>query len=121
MKRKNIIYIAIVAVLTVVIVYFISNSGSGANETAKTEEGHEEHEGEATPAKEVELNEAQFDASGIKLGTFEMKNLSAVINANGYTKLPPQNQADVSVLITGVVRSINVIEGEFVKKGQTIH
>jgi cobalt-zinc-cadmium efflux system membrane fusion protein len=120
MKRKNIIYIAIVAVLTVVIVYFISNSGSGANETAKTEEGHEEHEGEATPAKEVELNEAQFDASGIKLGTFEMKNLSAVINANGYTKLPPQNQADVSVLITGVVRSINVIEGEFVKKGQTI-
>ena len=49
-----------------------------------------------------------------------MKNLSAVINANGYTKLPPQNQADVSVLVTGVVRSINVIEGQFVKKGQTI-
>lgn len=120
MKRKNIIYIAIVAVLTVVIVYFISTSGSEANGTVKTEEGHEEHEGEATTVKEVELNQAQFDASGIELGTFEMKNLSAVVNANGYTKLPPQNQADVSVLITGVVRSINVIEGEFVKKGQTL-
>ncbi len=119
MKRKNILYIAIVAVLTVVVVCVISYSG-GESEPEKTEEAHEEHEGEAITAKEVELNQAQFNASDIELGTFEMKNLSAVINANGYTKLPPQNQADVSVLVTGVVRSINVIEGQFVKKGQTI-
>jgi membrane fusion protein, heavy metal efflux system len=119
MKRKNILYIAIVAVLTVIVVFVISYS-ENANEPAKTEEAHEEHKGEAITAKEVELNQAQFNASDIELGTFEMKNLSAVINANGYTKLPPQNQADVSVLITGVVRSINVIEGQFVKKGQTI-
>ena len=119
MKRKNILYIAIVAVLTVVVVCVISYSG-GESEPEKTEEAHEEHEGEAITAKEVELNQAQFNASDIELGTFEMKNLSAVINANGYTKLPPQNQADVSVLVTGVVRSINVIEGQFVKKEQTI-
>jgi len=119
MKRKNILYIAIVAVLTVVVVCVISYSG-GESEPEKTEEAHEEHEGEAITTKEVELNQAQFNASDIELGTFEMKNLSAVINANGYTKLPPQNQADVSVLVTGVVRSINVIEGQFVKKGQTI-
>ena len=119
MKIKNILYIAIVAVLTVVVVCVISYSG-GESEPEKTEEAHEEHEGEAITAKEVELNQAQFNASDIELGTFEMKNLSAVINANGYTKLPPQNQADVSVLVTGVVRSINVIEGQFVKKGQTI-
>jgi cobalt-zinc-cadmium efflux system membrane fusion protein len=119
MKRKNILYIAIVAVLTLVVVCVISYSG-GESEPEKTEEAHEEHEGEAITAKEVELNQAQFNASDIELGTFEMKNLSAVINANGYTKLPPQNQADVSVLVTGVVRSINVIEGQFVKKGQTI-
>ena len=119
MKRKNILYIAIVAVLTVVVVCVISYSG-GESEPEKTEEAHEEHEGEAITAKEVELNQAQFNASDIELGTFEMKNLSAVINANGYTNVPPQNQADVSVLVTGVVRSINVIEGQFVKKEQTI-
>ncbi len=43
-----------------------------------------------------------------------------MINANGYTKLPPQNQADVSVFMAGIVKSIKVIEGEFVKAGQTI-
>lgn len=119
MKRKNMLYIAIVAVLTVVVVCVISYSG-GESEPEKTEEAQEEHVGEAITNKEVELNQAQFNASSIELGTFEMKNLSAVINANGYTKLPPQNQADVSVLVTGVVRSINAIEGQFVKKGQTI-
>ncbi|WP_348679933.1 efflux RND transporter periplasmic adaptor subunit [Flavobacterium coralii] len=49
-----------------------------------------------------------------------MKNLSEVVNANGYTKLPPQNQADVSVHMTGIVKSINVIEGQSVKKGQVL-
>lgn len=49
-----------------------------------------------------------------------MKNLSEVINANGYTKLPPQNQADVSVFMGGVVKSIKVIEGQQVTAGQTL-
>src|SRR5690606_16324832 len=70
--------------------------------------------------KEVELNEAQFKAANIELGTFSLKNLSEVINANGYTKLPPQNQADVSVHTTGIVKSILIEEGQYVKKGQTI-
>lgn len=119
MNKKNILYIAIIAVITAVIVFFITRSGEGEN-TAPAEEQHEEHEEKAPAAKEVELNEAQYKASDIVLGTFETKNLSAVINANGYTKLPPQNQADVSVLVGGIVRSIRVIEGEYVKKGQTI-
>ena len=70
--------------------------------------------------KEVELNEAQYNASEIALGTFTPKNLSEVINANGYTKLPPQNQADVSVFVSGIVKSIAIIEGQKVKKGQLI-
>lgn len=70
--------------------------------------------------KEVELNEAQYSASDIELGSFSMKNLSEVVNANGYTKLPPQNQADVSVFVSGIVKSISVIEGQAVRKGQVI-
>ena len=34
--------------------------------------------------------------------------------------MPPQNQADVSVFTTGIVKTINVIEGQRVSKGQTI-
>ncbi|RZJ24977.1 MAG: efflux RND transporter periplasmic adaptor subunit, partial [Flavobacterium sp.] len=83
-------------------------------ETVATEK--EEAHGE-NPNKEVELNEAQYSASDIELGTFIAKNLSEVVNANGYTKLPPQNQADVSVFVSGIVKSINVIEGQSVRKG----
>lgn len=70
--------------------------------------------------KEVELNEAQYSASDIVLGSFTPKNLSEVINANGYTKLPPQNQADVSVFVSGIVKGISIIEGQHVRKGQVI-
>lgn len=70
--------------------------------------------------KEVELNEAQYSSAGIELGTFSLKNLSEVVNANGYTKLPPQNQADVSVFVSGIIKSIAVIEGQDVRKGQVI-
>ena len=67
-----------------------------------------------------ELNEAQFKASSIQLGTFSDKNLSEVINVNGYTKLPPQNQADVSVYTSGIVKTITISEGQYVSKGQII-
>jgi membrane fusion protein, heavy metal efflux system len=86
------------------------------NKTEKTEtEEHQEAEKDM-----VELTSAQVKASQIVFGNFERKNLSEVITANGYTKLPPQNQADVSVFMAGIIKSINVIEGQFVKKGQSL-
>jgi cobalt-zinc-cadmium efflux system membrane fusion protein len=87
----------------------------------KAEAAHEEGGHEENPAvKEVHLNEAQYKATGLVLGGFEKKNLSEVINANGYTKLPPQNQAQVSVQLPGTIQSIKVIEGQAVKAGQVL-
>src|SRR5690606_22491152 len=48
------------------------------------------------------------------------KNLNAVIKASGQLEVPPQNKADVNVLIGGIVRKINVLEGQYVKKGQLL-
>ena len=76
--------------------------------------------GENTGIKEVHLNEAQYKATGLVLGGFERKNLSEVINANGYTKLPPQNQAQVNVHFPGAIQRIQVIEGQAVKAGQVL-
>lgn len=119
MNRKNIVYGSLAAIAIALILYF---------SLRHTENDGHNHDGEKTEkepkevaiAKEVELNEAQYKAAGVELGTFAMKNLSEVVNANGYTKLPPQNQADVSVHLTGIVKSINVIEGQAVKKGQVL-
>jgi len=118
MKKQNIIYIAIAAVAIALILYFALKPKAVTESEAEqpaTEKPHAE-----APAKEVELNEAQYNAAGVSLGTFTMKNLSDVVNANGYTKLPPQNQADISVHLGGVVQTIKVIESEFVKKGEVL-
>lgn len=111
-NRKNIHQFS--GILTLLLLVLISACGS--SDPAEVEK--EEHSDSKN--KEVELNQAQYDASNIQLGDFELKNLSAVINANGYTKLPPQNQADVSVLVAGLIKKINIIEGQFVKQGQTL-
>ncbi|MGV3612285.1 MAG: efflux RND transporter periplasmic adaptor subunit [Fluviicola sp.] len=114
--KKSIIVGAVAVVLLVIALLVIFNSSDEAT-PAQTEEHHEETE---SGIKEVALNEAQYNASEIELGTFSSKNLSEVIHANGYTKLPPQNQADVTVLVEGTIKSIQVIEGQFVKEGQTL-
>lgn len=121
MNRKNILY-AILAVIAIAIILYFSLRHSDTDGHDREEEKATETEKpkEQSPIKEVELNEAQYNASGVELGTFSMKNLSDVVNANGYTKLPPQNQADVSVHLTGIVKSINIIEGQSVKKGQVL-
>lgn len=119
MNRKNIVYGSLAAIAIALILYFslrhTENDGHNHDGEKKEKEPKE-----VATAKEVELNEAQYKAAGVELGTFAMKNLSEVVNANGYTKLPPQNQADVSVHLTGIVKSINVIEGQAVKKGQVL-
>lgn len=86
----------------------------------KKEENVEAAEVHSDAADIVELTPMQVKAAQIIFGNFEKKNLSDVINASGYTKLPPQNQADVSVFLGGIIKTITVIEGQFVKKGQTL-
>jgi len=117
MKTRT-IYILIAAVfLSGAALYLILHRPKAAQETAtdtRTTE-HAENSG-----REVELSETQYKTSGIQLGSFEKKNLSEVVHANGYTKLPPQNQADVSVFTGGLIRSIDVIEGEYVRRGQRL-
>lgn len=100
--------------------YFSRATDAGDPHDHSKEAVHKEEEKASSSIKEVELNEAQYKASDIELGTFAMKNLSDVINANGYTKSPPQNQADISVHLGGVVKSIAVIEGQYVRKGQVL-
>lgn len=120
---KTILYIILGLVVAFLAYYFFIRNDNHeghdhGDEPTTVEKTTPEKEPSAT--KEVELNQAQFDAASIEMGNFSMKNLSEVINANGYTKLPPQNQADISVLITGIVKSIAIIEGQSVRKGQTL-
>ena len=114
--KKTSIYISILIVIVVGLLLYIQfghDHEEAHDQPVAAEEPHMEE-------NEVHLNEAQFKAAEIVLGTFSKKNLNEVVSSNGYTKLPPQNQADVSVHSSGIVKNIFVEEGEKVRKGQVI-
>ncbi len=125
MKKSNIniiIYVTLGVIAVLAIDYFFLRQPAGKNEAspAQEESASPVKEQIGAAVKEVVLNDAQFKTAGIELGTFFLKNLSEVVTASGYTELPPQNQADVSVHGAGIVTRINVIEGQRVKRGQVL-
>lgn len=105
-------------VVAVIFVALLSACGSSNAPKENTEEaGHEEHGGHEGS---IELRQEQLDAAGIVIGGIEQKNLTAVVKSSGQLAVPPQNEAQVNVLSGGIVRKINVIEGQKVSKGQVL-
>ncbi|HCZ36691.1 MAG TPA: efflux RND transporter periplasmic adaptor subunit [Cytophagales bacterium] len=88
------------------------------NEKEATEEQAENHDEESSDI--IELTQEQINAVGIEIDTLEEKNLSAIVKASGKLEVPPQNRADISVLMGGSVKQIFVLEGSYVKKGQVL-
>lgn len=82
-----------------------------------TEATKEEHEEDPNIAI---LTEEQIKSIGIELGAIEEKQLTASLKTNGVLKVPNQNKASVNSLYSGVVKTLLVQPGKFVKKGQTI-
>jgi cobalt-zinc-cadmium efflux system membrane fusion protein len=107
MKTK--IIIALMAIATLM-------SCSNKNKVENHGEEHEEH----GPEGVVVLNEKQRDALKLKLGTFQMRNLTTVVKTNGQLEVPPANSADITAVIGGNVKEIKVFHGDRVTKGQTL-
>ncbi|MDM8175930.1 efflux RND transporter periplasmic adaptor subunit [Olivibacter sp. 47] len=82
---------------------------------ATGDEGHEE--GSSTIAT---LTQEQIKAVNIRMGTIEKRNLTAFIKANGRLRVPNNNKANATSLYGGVVKTLKVQLGDYVKKGQVI-
>jgi len=82
---------------------------------AKPEATHEE-----APATIAALTAEQIKTVGITYGNVEMKELTATIKANGNLKVPNNNKGNATSLYGGVIKSLNVQIGSFVRKGQVI-
>lgn len=66
------------------------------------------------------ITEAQFRNAGIQLGYLNEQNMSESIKVSGYIEVPPQDVAQIATYIGGIVKSILLQEGNFVKKGQAV-
>ena len=107
MKTK--IIIAFIAIATLM-------SCNTKNKSTGENEEHEEH----GPLGVVVLNENQREALNLKLGTFQMRNLTTVVKTNGQLEVPPSASADITAVIGGNVKEIRVFHGDRVSKGQLL-
>jgi multidrug efflux pump subunit AcrA (membrane-fusion protein) len=87
-------------------------------EKPKTEQAEESHE--EAPQTIAELTEEQMKSVGISLGTLEMKDLASTIKANGVLRVPNNRKATVTSLYGGVIKTLTVQIGDYVRQGQVI-
>jgi len=105
--------------LFAVVLFLFSSCGQHQHE-GEHEHGEEEEHHHQEGATAVDITAAQFKQLDIQLGAVEMKNLSSTLRATGVLKVPPTHKANITSALGGTVHDILVMEGDYVKKGQTI-
>ncbi len=118
MKKFLIVAIIFTALAQLVSCGSKENSETTKTEESKTEEG--EHEDQHENPGTATLTEEQMKTIGVELGSIEEKQLSSSLKTNGVLKVPNQNKASVNSIYSGVIKSLAVQPGNFVRKGQVI-
>lgn len=111
---KHIVALIVVLTASMSLTSCTSNGSSNANDNEAAEDEETAH------TDDIVLSDEQIKAVNITFGHVQQKNLSDVVRVSGVTALNPQDRADVSPLVGGSLRSIAVIEGSKVVKGQTV-
>jgi len=104
------------------LIFAVSCGNKSSSDTAATEEAkpEEEKKDEHENPDIATLTDEQINSIGIELGTIEQKQLTASVKANGVLKVPNQNKASVNSIYSGVIKSLLVQPGSYVKRGQII-
>lgn len=114
---------SIIIFITLSLFAIILNSCSPESEDKEKEEQRQEQEARQKAGlkpSEVMISQKQFESVGIQLGIVEQRNLTDLVKANGFLTVAPQHKASISAFMGGVVKSIFVQVGDYVKKGETL-
>ncbi|PKQ61863.1 hypothetical protein BZG02_14655 [Labilibaculum filiforme] len=68
----------------------------------------------------IQISQKQFLANEMEIGTLSLHSFADIIACNGYVSAPPNGIANSSTPISGIVKSIQVTAGDYVKKGQVL-
>jgi cobalt-zinc-cadmium efflux system membrane fusion protein len=118
--KREIYSMPILSSLVLIASIGLISCGNGSTESKHNTANPELSFGNQESAGAIELTSAQIKAVGIQIGNIEHKNLNSVIKASGQLVVPPQNKADVNVLVGGIIKQIYVMEGQAVSKGQVL-
>lgn len=109
MKRFLIIVVA--TLLALVGFTYFSQSKAGENDTNAANEAD---------MMNIPLTKRQVQTAGIGFGKAEYRDIDATLTANGQIILRAKDKGNVASLMGGIVRSIYVTDGQYVRKGQTV-
>ena len=111
-----------VSLISLIITLLLNSCGFESEDKEKKEKAQEEAAKEKVGLMpgEVILTKKQFNVMKIEMGSIVDKNLTNIVKANGFIISSPQNKATVSPVMGGVVKSISVLPGSNVKKGQVL-
>lgn len=68
----------------------------------------------------ISLSDAQFKNTGIETANLATRRQSSRLQAYGRTFFPPENITTISTSYGGIIKSIHVIQGQYIHKGQTV-
>ncbi len=68
----------------------------------------------------IEITKAQFKANDMAFGKVQIVDFPEYIEVTGMVDVPPKNKASISPVMGGYVQSFNLLEGDYVKKGQVL-
>ena len=100
--------------ISIAIALFLSACGNKSTEKYAEVTQEDEHHAE------VKLSIEQQKAISLQTGFIIKRNLKTSLKVNGKLVLPPQNHAQVSLLVGGIVKEIFVKEGALVSKGEIL-
>lgn len=72
------------------------------------------------PADHITVTEEQIKNAGIETGTIGKHPINSVLNVNGVVDVPPQNIVSVSFPLGGYLKSMRLLPGMQVRKGETL-
>ena len=80
------------------------------------EEGHQHNE----ESEVFYISKERFKALGLMVDTLKHESIKDLVEVNGYLEVPPQNEATITAIVGANIKRISIIEGEKIKKGQTL-
>lgn len=69
---------------------------------------------------QIKLTPQQYQSIGIQLGKVKLETVSDEVKANGIVELPPENQATLSLPVSGKINYMKGIPGQPVRKGELL-
>ena len=106
---KNLIYSSFILIISLHLVG--CRNGNKENTEAQTED---------VADGRIKITQAQFDQNSMVLGTLQEKEFTSVVKVTGMIDVPPENRSVVNATMGGYIKTLPLLIGDVVKKGQAL-